>query len=115
MPNYTASEQNLTDVFHALADPTRRAVLIQLRNGPAAVAKLFEAFDMALPSFTQHLQVLEDCELISSEKKGRVRICRLEPSTMVETEQWMAEQRRYWEARLEKLALYLESPDQDST
>ena len=70
MPNQTIP---LDRVFHALADATRRAVLERLSDGPAPVSELAQPFDMALPSFTQHLIVLEDCGLVSSEKTGRVR------------------------------------------
>ena len=109
MPNHNPS---LDLVFQALADPTRRAVVHQLCGGPASVSHLAEPFDMALPSFTQHLKVLEGCGLIASRKNGRVRTCELVPETFVAAEAWMTAQRHYWETRLDALADYLES---DST
>ena len=76
MPNQIIQ---LDRVFNALADPTRRAVLERLSNGPAPVSELAQPFDMALPSFTQHLNVLEGCGLVRSEKTGRVRTYQLAP------------------------------------
>lgn len=97
----------LDRVFNAMADPTRRAVLARLCEGPAAVSELAEPFDMALPSFTQHLGVLEACGLVSSEKEGRVRTYRLTPETLQAAEDWMAERRSVWETRLDQLDSYL--------
>ena len=104
MPNQIVQ---LDRVFHALADPTRRAVLERLSDGPAAVSELAQPFDMALPSFTQHLNVLESCGLVSSEKIGRVRTYQLAPKTLVAAEDWMAERRSVWESRLDQLDNYL--------
>src|SRR3546814_1418097 len=75
--------------FHALSDPTRRAVLSRLVEGELPVTALAEPFDMALPSFAQHLKVLEDCGLIASEKRGRSRWCRLERARFDEAANWM--------------------------
>lgn len=104
MPNYSAS---LDHVFQALADPTRRAVLERLTLGPAAVKELAEPFPMALPSFTQHLGVLEKCGLVHSFKKGRVRTYRLAPEPLALAEHWMVSQRGLWEKRLDQLDEYL--------
>jgi DNA-binding transcriptional ArsR family regulator len=104
MPNQ--SEQ-LDRVFKALADPTRRAVLARLSGGTAAVSELAAPFDMALPSFLQHLDVLEDCGLVRSEKTGRVRTYRLSPAPLKTAEGWMAKQRALWERRLDQLDGYL--------
>ena len=104
MPNQII---RLDRVFHALADPTRRAVLERLSDGPAPVSELALPFDMALPSFTQHLNVLESCGLVSSEKSGRVRTYQLAPKTLVAAEDWMAERRSVWESRLDQLDNYL--------
>ena len=106
MPNQIAS---LDRVFHALADPTRRAVLHRLSTGPAAVSELAQPFDMALPSFMQHLNVLEDCVLVRSHKTGRVRTYQLAPQTLKAAERWMMDQRAIWERRLDKLDSYLET------
>jgi DNA-binding transcriptional ArsR family regulator len=87
--------------------PTRRAVLKRLGRGPAPVSELAEPFDMALPSFMQHLRVLEECGLVRSRKKGRVRTCQLAPEPLRKVERWMVEQRTVWERRLDQLDEYL--------
>ncbi|HEY9397647.1 MAG TPA: metalloregulator ArsR/SmtB family transcription factor [Burkholderiales bacterium] len=98
---------NLDRVFYALADPTRRAVLARLSAGPAAVTQLAEPFDMALPSFSQHLKVLENCGLIRSRKEGRVRTVELAPKPLQAAENWMVEQRGMWERRLDQLDAFV--------
>jgi DNA-binding transcriptional ArsR family regulator len=97
----------LDRVFHALGDPTRRAVLERLSSGPTAMTQLAQPFDMALPSFSQHLDVLECCGLVRSRKKGRVRTYRLAPRPLAVAEHWMARQRATWERRLDQLDRYL--------
>jgi DNA-binding transcriptional ArsR family regulator len=97
----------LDGVFHALADPTRRAVVSRLGRGSAAVSELAQPFDMALPSFLKHLKVLEACGLVRSEKAGRVRTYELVPKKLAAAEQWMAQQRALWDARLDRLDAYL--------
>jgi DNA-binding transcriptional ArsR family regulator len=104
MPNQSAQ---LDRVFHALADPTRRAVLRRLGGGAAPVSELARPFDMALPSFTQHLNVLEDCGLVRSRKDGRVRTYQIAPQPLKAAERWMEEQRSLWERRLDQLDNYL--------
>ncbi len=104
MPNYSTS---LDLAFHALSDPTRRAVVSRLAEGELPVTALAEPFDMALPSFTQHLKVLEDCGLIASEKRGRSRWCRLVPQRFDEAAEWMMAERERWSARLDRLDAYL--------
>ena len=104
MPNQQAQ---LDRVFHALGDPTRRAVLSRLSTGPAPVSELARPFAMALPSFTQHLGVLEECGLVRSRKVGRVRTYRLAPQPLKVAERWMARQRALWERRLDQLDKYL--------
>ena len=106
MPNQTPT---LDTVFHALADPTRRAVLQRLTRGPASVKQLAQPFEMALPSFLQHLRVLEDSGLVRSEKVGRVRTCEMQPLPLTTAEDWIAEQRAVWEARLDRLEDYLKT------
>lgn len=100
-------EDGLDGVFRALASPTRRQVVERLSRGPAAASELAEPFAMALPSFMQHLQVLERCGLVRSEKRGRVRTFRLAPARLTEAETWMERTRRLWEARLDRLDDYL--------
>jgi DNA-binding transcriptional ArsR family regulator len=94
-------------VFRALGDPTRRAVLSRLSTGPAPVSELARSFDMALPSFVQHLGVLEQCGLVRSRKVGRVRTYQLVPQPLRAAEHWMAQQRALWERRLDQLDSYL--------
>jgi DNA-binding transcriptional ArsR family regulator len=104
MPN---KPSHLDHVFHALADPTRRAVIERLSRGPASVTELAERFDMALPSFVQHLQVLEQSGLIRSQKSGRVRTCKISLRRMKVAERWLAGQREFWERRLNQLDDYV--------
>ena len=106
MPNQSSQ---LNRVFQALADPTRRAVLERLGNGPAAMSELAEPFDMALPSFSQHLDVLENCGLVRSRKSGRVRTYQLAAKPMQAAEHWLTRQRTLWERRLDQLDTYLKS------
>jgi DNA-binding transcriptional ArsR family regulator len=98
MDNYQPA---LNNVFHALADPTRRAVLRQLTRGPASITELAKPFDMALPSFMS--------DLIRSRKTGRVRTCTLKPRKLARAERWLAEQRVLWEDRTDRLAAYAEA------
>jgi DNA-binding transcriptional ArsR family regulator len=104
MPN---RQIQLDRVFRALGDPTRRAVLRRLGAGSAPVSELARPFGMALPSFTQHLGVLEECGLVRSRKVGRVRTYRLVPQPLKAAERWMAQQRALWERRLDRLDKYL--------
>ena len=94
--------------FQALSDPTRRAVVSRLAEGEAPVSVLAEPFDMALPSFMQHLKVLEECGLIASEKRGRSRWCRLVQPRFEEAADWMEAERRSWKQRLDRLEAYLD-------
>jgi DNA-binding transcriptional ArsR family regulator len=94
-------------VFRALSDPTRRQVLERLNRSPASVSELAAPFAMALPSFVQHLKVLEGCGLVRSRKKGRVRTYRLAPERLRLAEDWLARQRAAWERRLDQLDEYL--------
>jgi len=104
MPNQSV---RLNRVFQALADPTRRAVLERLGGGPAPMGELAKPFEMALPSFSQHLDVLEGCGLVRSRKAGRVRTYQLAPQPLKLAEHWMARQRAIWGRRLDQLDDYL--------
>jgi DNA-binding transcriptional ArsR family regulator len=95
--------------FHALGDPTRRAVLARLARGPAPVKVLAQPFGMGLPSFLKHLRILEQDGLIGSEKVGRVRICRVKAERLAAAESWLSEQRLLWQARTDRLADYVET------
>jgi DNA-binding transcriptional ArsR family regulator len=90
-----------------LADPTRRAVVERLGRGPAATSELARPFDMALPSFLQHLGVLEEVGLVTSKKDGRVRTYRLTPRPLQAVEDWMTTQRRLWDRRLDQFDEYV--------
>ncbi len=111
MPNHQTPpiQKDLDNVFQALADPTRRAVLARLTEGPATVSDLAKPFEMALPSFLQHLKVLEESGLVTSKKEGRVRTCEAQLKTLTEAEEWIAHQRAVWEGRLDRLDAYLQS------
>jgi len=110
MPNYSA---DLDNTFRALADPTRRAVIARLIQGPASVSELAEPFDMAMPSLMQHLRVLESGGLIRSSKQGRVRTCHIEPVPLQRAQDWIASQRALWEGRLDRLDGYLNTVRSD--
>ncbi|MET0900948.1 MAG: metalloregulator ArsR/SmtB family transcription factor [Mycobacterium sp.] len=97
----------LDGVFHALSDPTRRAVIERLCRGPASTSELAQPFAMALPSFTQHLTVLEHSGLVSSAKEGRVRTYRLTGDELVSAESWLSHQRSMWVRRLDQLDEFL--------
>lgn len=101
------------DPFRALADPTRRAVIERLGRGPAPVSELARPFDMALPSFVQHLKVLESAGLVRSHKQGRVRTYRLEPTPLATAEDWLARQRSLWERRLDRFDAYVATLEED--
>lgn len=93
----------LDRTFRALADPSRRAIVVTLSRGPASVSELAEPLEMSLPAVVQHLDVLQRGGLVRSEKVGRVRICRLEPAPLRAVEQWIAQHRLTWEERLDRL------------
>ena len=101
----TASPIDL--VFRALSDPTRRHVLERLSRSPASVTELAEPFDMALPSFVQHMKILEESGMVRSTKTGRVRTYRIAPRRIKLAESWLAKQRSLWERRLDQLDEYL--------
>jgi DNA-binding transcriptional ArsR family regulator len=97
----------LDRMFHALADPSRRAMVDRLSRGPASVSELARPLPMTLAAVVQHLQVLEASGLVRSEKLGRVRTCRIEPSALRTAERWIGERRTGWERRLDRLGDYL--------
>src|SRR5262245_47440233 len=100
---------DLDRLFHALADPARRAMVERLSHGPAAVSELARPLPMSLPSVMQHLGVLEAAGLVRSEKIGRVRTCAIEPRALSRAEQWINARRTEWEQRLDRLGAYLET------
>jgi DNA-binding transcriptional ArsR family regulator len=102
-------------VFHALADPTRRAVVERLGAGPASTSELARPFAMALPSFTQHLEVLERSGVVRSTKQGRVRTYHLERKALTTAEHWLDRQRRTWERRLDQFDDYVRAVHEGRT
>jgi DNA-binding transcriptional ArsR family regulator len=97
----------LDRAFHALADGTRRGLLARLSRGPASVSELARPLRMSLPAVMQHLRLLEESGLVRSEKKGRTRTCRIEPTTLAAAEAWIGEQRAMWEARIDRFEDYV--------
>lgn len=102
---------NIDRVFHALGDPTRRAILDRLSEGPRSVSRLATPLDITLTAVVQHLQVLEESGLVRTEKVGRVRTCRIEPAGFSLLEQWIHDHRSTWERRLDRLGDLLAEPD----
>jgi DNA-binding transcriptional ArsR family regulator len=103
-------------LFGALSDPTRRAMIDRLIDGPASVSELAAPLHISLPAVVQQLHVLEASGLVRSRKLGRVRTCTIEPAALSVAERWIAERRRTWEQRLDRLGEYLaehpEHPDE---
>ena len=95
------------DVFYALSNSTRRKVLEQLSFGPATVSELAAPFDMKLPSFVQHLSVLEQSRLVKSTKRSRVRTYEIAPERLRVAEDWLTERRRLWESRFDRFDEYV--------
>ncbi len=103
----SATPPTLDDTFRALADPTRRAVVQALGRGPASVSELARPFQMALPSFLQHLKVLEESGLVTTTKAGRVRTCSLRREPLAAAETWLEAQRSLWTQRLDQLDAFV--------
>jgi DNA-binding transcriptional ArsR family regulator len=106
MPNQSA---DLDRLFHALADPARRAMVERLSRGPAPVSELAAPLPMSLPSAMQHLGVLEAAGLVRSEKVGRVRTCAIESQALSQAEHWINARRIEWQHRLDRLGEYLKT------
>lgn len=106
MVNYI--EERLDATFGALADPTRRSILARLSIGEANVTSLAEPFNVSLPAISKQIRVLERAGLLTQEKDGRVRRCRLEAGPMKEASEWIARYQRFWETQLDSLAGYLD-------
>jgi DNA-binding transcriptional ArsR family regulator len=105
------SQQVAVDrVFHALGDPTRRAIVEQLSAGPVSVSRLAKPLEITLAAVVQHLQVLESSGLVQTEKVGRVRTCRIEPKGFSVAERWINDRRSLWERRFDRLGKLLGDP-----
>ena len=103
---------NIDRVFHALGDPTRRAIMEKLSQGPVSVSRLAEPLAITLAAVVQHLQVLEESGLVQTEKVGRVRTCRIESAGLSAAEKWIGDRRSMWERRLDRLGDLLAEPDE---
>jgi DNA-binding transcriptional ArsR family regulator len=101
---------NIDAVFHALGDPTRRAIMERLSEGPISVSRLAEPLAITLAAVVQHLQVLEKSGLVHTEKAGRVRTCCIQPAGLSAAERWINERRSFWERRLDRLGDLLADP-----
>ncbi|MBM1220112.1 helix-turn-helix transcriptional regulator [Ponticoccus sp. SC2-23] len=106
---------HLDSFFAALSDPTRRAVIERLIDGPASVSDLHEPHDIALPTFLRHIRVLEEAGLVSSHKKGRIRTVHIEAAPLRAAETWLARQRRIWEGRLDRMDALAERLDRETS
>jgi DNA-binding transcriptional ArsR family regulator len=118
LKQYEPVERDVDLLFHALADPSRRAMVDRLTRGPASVTELARPLEMSLPAVVQHLHVLEASGLVRSQKLGRVRTCTVEPVALRTAERWIADRRTLWEESLDRLGEYLaadhEQPQQRS-
>lgn len=112
-PARRRDDARLDRVFSALSDPTRRRMLERLTQGPASVSELAAPLKMSLPAVVQHLQVLEGSGLVSSEKAGRVRTCRIVPAPFFNALDWINRQRSAWESRFDRLESLLEEMDDE--
>ena len=104
-------EPTIDRVFQALGDATRRAIMEKLSEGPVSVSRLAEPFGISLAAVVQHLQVLEECGLVQTEKVGRVRTCRIEPGGLEAAARWIADRRTPWERSLDRLGELLAEPE----
>src|SRR4051794_5028981 len=107
-----APGEKVDRVFHALGDPTRRSILVQLSQGPASVSKLAGPLALTVAAIVQHLQVLEESGLVVTEKAGRVRTCRIDPGGLAIAQNWIGERRTLWERRLDRLGEVLSDLDE---
>ncbi len=99
-------------IFHALGDPTRRAIVEKLSEGPISVSRLAEPLKITLAAVVQHLQVLEDSGLVQTEKVGRVRTCSIEPAGLSAAQQWIGDRRSIWDRRFDRLGDLLDEADE---
>ncbi len=96
------------DIFQAIADPTRRALLDQLRDGEQSVKQLAKPFEMSMPAISQHLHILCDAGLVTQRKVGRMRLYRLNPEPLKEVSDWVNPYEQFWQEKLDALGKYLE-------
>lgn len=103
----------LDPVFNALADSTRRAILLRLAQGEATVGTLSTPFAISAPAISRHLRILEEAALITNERRGKERICRLRPETLASAKEWLDFSRRFWGASLDRLDQHLKDAKKD--
>ncbi len=108
----SASRIDVDRLFHALGDPTRRLILDRLSEGPTSVSRLAEPLGITLTAVAQHLQILEEVQLVHTEKLGRVRTCRIETAGFQALEQWIRAHRTAWEKKLDRLGELLAEEDE---
>jgi DNA-binding transcriptional ArsR family regulator len=106
--NPMVKSRPLDRAFSALADPTRRDILERLGRGPATLSELAQPFDMTMPGVLKHVRILEQAQLVTTERVGRTRECRLGPEHLDDAARWIEGYRRHWERRLDRFELYLE-------
>jgi len=107
-----SQKANIDRVFHALGDPTRRAIMEKLSEGPVSVSRLAAPLDITLAAVVQHLQILEESGLVHTEKVGRVRTCHIQPAGLSVAERWIGDRRSIWERRFDRLGDLLADPDE---
>ncbi len=110
----TRKDPKIDQLFHALGDPTRRAILDRLSHAPTTVTRLAEAQEITLTAVGQHLQILEECGLVRTEKLGRVRTCSIDSKGFDRLEQWVRDHRTTWERKLDRLSALLDEEDKTS-
>jgi predicted transcriptional regulator len=109
-----APSPNIDRLFHALGDPTRRSILDMLTRRPMSVSELAGPLGVTVTAVAQHLQILEEGQLVRTEKVGRVRTCRIEPAGFDRLEQWIKKHRSHWERSLDRLASLLAEEDEET-
>jgi DNA-binding transcriptional ArsR family regulator len=106
------SKPQIDRLFHALGDPTRRAILDLLTRGPTSVTRLADPLGITVTAVAQHLEILEESNLVRTEKLGRVRTCRIEPAGLSLLEKWIKDHRTHWERSLDRLGELLDEEDE---
>ena len=104
---------NIDGLFHALGDPTRRAILDKLCHGPLSVSRLAQPLGVTVTAVMQHLQILEESSLVRTEKIGRTRTCRIETAGLTALQQWIDDHRTLWQQRLDSLGEFLNIDDEE--
>jgi DNA-binding transcriptional ArsR family regulator len=107
--------KTLDHTFGALSDPTRRAILVRLAQGEATVGELAGPFDMSLPAISRHLKVLEEADLITNEREGKHRRCRLKPEALTAAADWLDFSRRFWRGSFDRLDAHLKRHKEKKT